>query len=213
MAVKTGSKYEWIRGDYEGNVDEVSKIEGGFIIFKSGRRCNVDVFEEYLLPAGQVPLVQKTNHVQHAHSQSGTTSKGVTMVQFEQDEDNNYGEIIDAATGEAIRIPTIQPGPNITANTNVSNLEQPVHQPVQEKKVNPITLLINQASKDDCELNLNYNVKIPKKGVYKLLVESFEDVDIDNEILDTIISEININELRDFFRKELLEKIKLHYKL
>jgi hypothetical protein len=208
MAVKAGSKYEWVRGDYQGNIDEVFDIKDGFINFKSGRRCGVDVFEEYLLPAGTQQAIKQPT-TQMNQSAGKTTSKGVTMVQFEQDEDNNV--IIDADTGQPVFVkPEIAPVPKTDlSNPNVQHVhtEKPV-----ETKVNPIALLINQSSKDDCELNLSYSVKIPKKSVYGLLKDSFNNVDIDNEILDTIISEIDINELRNYFKKELLEKIKLHYK-
>jgi hypothetical protein len=208
MAVKVGSKYEWVRGDYAGNVETVGSIEGGFIIFNSGKRCNVDVFEEMMLPAGQGALVMQ-NTQSNQNSRNQKSYKGVTTVQFEQEDDGD-GVIMDA-NGQPVYVP---PVPNInsqghTVDNPVTEYNQP---PVPEKKVNPITLLINQAAKDESELTINYTVKIPRKSVYSLLKDSFQDVDIDNEILETIVSEIDINILKDYFKTQLLEKIKLHYK-
>ena len=206
MAVKVGSKYEWVRGDYAGNTETVSSIEGGFIIFNSGKRCNIDVFEEMMLPAGQVPVVQQSNRPQ----QNQKSYKGVTTVQFEQEDDGD-GVIMDA-NGQPVYIP---PVPNINSQGQVQDnpVSEYVQPPVPEKKINPITLLINQAAKDESELTINYTVKIPRKSVYSLLKDSFQDIDIDNEILETIVSEIDINILKEYFKTQLLEKIKLHYKL
>lgn len=201
MAIRIGNRYEWIRGDYQGNIDEVADIKDDFIIFKSGRRCNVDIFPEYLLPEGASPVVQ------HVQNRQQPTNKGVTMVNFTSEDD---GLILDEH-GQPVQVPVdittskkqpIQSNNNIVADTP----------PVVEKKVNPITLLITQASKDEATLNLNYTIKLPKKSVYALIKDSFENVDVDAEILDSVFSEININELKDYFKKELLEKIKLHYK-
>lgn len=205
MAVKVGSKYEWVRGDYAGNVETVGSIDGGFIIFNSGKRCNVDVFEEMMLPAGQGAPVMQSNQP----ARNSKPYKGVTMVDFQQEDDSDSG-IMDA-NGQPVYVP---PVPNINSQGQV--VDNPVTEynqpPVPEKKVNPITLLINQAAKDESELTINYTVKIPRKSVYSLLKDSFQDVDIDNEILETIVSEIDINILKEYFKTQLLEKIKLHYK-
>lgn len=203
MAVKVGSKYEWVRGDYAGNVETVDSIEGGFINFKSGKRCSVDAFEDVMLPAGQGAPVKNAP----VNNQSHTRIKKAATVDFQQEDD---GDIMDG-NGQPVYVP---PVPNINSQGQI--IDNPVTEfvqpPVQEKKINPITLLINQAAKDESELTINYTVKIPRKSVYSLLKDSFQDVDIDSEILDTIVSEIDINILKDYFKKQLLEKIKLHYK-
>jgi len=205
MAVKVGSKYEWVRGDYAGNVETVSSIEGGFIIFASTKRCNVDVFEEMMLPAGQgASVIQNTQS-----NKKSKAYKGVTTVDFQQEEDSDGG-IMDG-NGQPVYVPPV-PNINSQGHTVDNPVTEYVQPPVPEKKVNPITLLINQAAKDESELTINYTVKIPRKSVYSLLKDSFQDVDIDNEILETIISEIDINILKEYFKTQLLEKIKLHYK-
>jgi uncharacterized membrane protein YfhO len=222
MAVKAGSRYEWVRGDYEGSVDTVKEIINGFIIFESNRRCSIDVFEEFLLPYSgssntrnkQTTQPQFQNHAQQNQQlqsdHSVSSSRGVTMVQFEQDESNNAGVI-----AAPVNIKTKQTSDgkfevDDSAPHNVQQFNQEIKKP--EPKVNPITLLINKSGKDECDVPLVYKLKLPKKSVYALLKESFEDVDLDNEILDSILSEIDINEMRELFKKELLEKIKLHYK-
>ena len=202
MAIRVGSKYEWIRGDYKGNVDEVVDIKDGFIIFKSGKRCNSDIFNEYLIPEGAKMSTATAN------SNSGPGG-GVVTVDFKSEDD---GPILDEFGQPVIvpaEIPTLRNNNINNANPINNFVEQP---PVVEKKINPITMLINQASKDEIVLNLNYNAKLPKKSVYLLIKDSFENVDVDNEIIESIFSEININELKEYFKKELLEQIKLHYK-
>ena len=220
MAVKAGSRYEWVRGDYEGSIDTVKEIINGFIIFESNRRCSIDVFEEFLLPytgssrTKQSAQPQFQNHAQQNQQlqsdHSVSSSRGVTMVQFEQDESNNAGVI-----SEPVNIKTKQTTDgkfevDTSDRHNFQEFNQELKKP--EPKVNPITLLINKSGKDECDIPLVYKLKLPKKSVNALLKESFEDVDVDNEILDSILSEIDINEMRELFKKELLEKIKLHYK-
>lgn len=201
MAVKVGSKYEWVRGDYTGNIETVSTIEGGFLNFSSGRRCSVDVFEEMMGPPGQT----RQNSQQQTNQQN--SYKGVTMVDFQQEDD---GAILDEH-GQRITVPSI---PNVNSQGQFQEVPRTevVTPPEPIKKVNPITLLINQSAKDESELTINYTVNIPRKSVYSLLKDSFPDIDIDNEILDTIFSEIDINILKQHFKTEILEKIKLHYK-
>lgn len=216
MAVKAGSTYEWIRGDYEGNVDTVKEIVNGFIIFESNRRCSVEVFEEFLLPYNGTSGVSRNKNLQnhsqqnqqHQSEHGNISSKGVTMVQFEQDESNNAGVIIEENSRNIIDNPIGDNPSGYPHNLQQHNKPAPLAPPV----ANPITLLINKSGKDECDIALNYKLKLPKRSVYALLKESFEDVDVDNEILESILSEININEMRELFKAELLEKIKLHYK-
>lgn len=202
MAVKVGSSYEWVRGDYSGNIEEVKDITKDFILFKSGKRCSIDVFSEYLLPANSVA---KTNNVQGKPRQNSGFS-GVTTVQFSQDDENNRGVIpID-------NTPIIN---DATTENDFTDNFVDTYKPGAVKpavKASPITLLINQAAKDECELSIVYKVKIPKKSLYMMLKENFEDLDVEDEILETIINEMSTGEIINHFKKEIKDKIKIHYK-
>ena len=42
-------KYQWIKGDNQGSVESFDKMDGKFLVFESGKRCNQDVIAEFMM--------------------------------------------------------------------------------------------------------------------------------------------------------------------
>lgn len=186
-------KYQWARGDHAGKEEIFDKEEGEWIIFKSGRRINSELINEFMVL------------VDHNGPMDVSPTGGVTTVNFVQDDDN-YSHAMAAEK-------SIHPR-DLLGNNQQQNTQQNqtfVQQPEPKKEINPIKLLINQSAKDEIEIDIKYKLKLPKKGVYNIIKDSFE-VDIDAEILDTVKSELDVNAIKKLFEEQILERIKLHYK-
>ena len=183
-------KYQWVKGEKFGNVEEIDRSEEGFIYFKSGTRINADLLLEFLLPVDKVAGAMNKNDMM------GNTSR-VSTVNFKQEESNYSPPVID---------------PNQNFSENIEQQPEQIQQrPVQpQPETNPIIILINKSAKDDLDIKFQYQVKFPKQSVYTLIKDGFE-VDIDKVLLDNIISQIDINTLRKELEAQILNTIKTHY--
>lgn len=191
MSIKIGSKYKWIKGDYIDNIEEISKIEENYVIFNSGKRCNIDLFNEFLIPLDE-------NNTS-SENEKNKKYKGVLTVNFTQEDDKS---IFDEH-GQPVFIPQSSKIEKQKLNINIEQQK--------EKNNNVINLLIAKSAKEECNFSIDINVKIPKKSFYFLLKESFNDIDIENEILNIALSEID-TKIKDIIKKQLLEKITTFYK-
>jgi len=180
--------YQWIKGDYKDTIDIFDNNDGEWITFKSGHRISAAVFNEFLFEVGTKPP-------------QATVFKGATTVAFEQDEDN-YSKVMFE---ESKHIPQ-----NVGVNQSTSNVHVP--QPEPKPKASPIQLLLNQSTKETAKFALDIEVEVPKKSVYALIKDAFESANVDEEILNSIYAEINNKEFQDKIKKQIEEKIKLHYK-
>ena len=49
-------KYQWVKGDKYGTVEEYKSTEDGWVYFSSGNRINESLLNEYLLEVGEEEL-------------------------------------------------------------------------------------------------------------------------------------------------------------
>ena len=115
--------------------------------------------------------------------------------------------------GNTYQIPkpsSIKPKPS--PKTNVNKVEEKSTPPVKKKeKSNPIQILIQKSNKDKVNIEVPVKIEIPKKGVYKILKDSFDE-DIDTEILNLIFEDISINKIKELIKESIKAEIKNHYK-
>lgn len=85
-------------------------------------------------------------------------------------------------------------------------------QPVKKKEdFNPVKSLLSQAAKDKQECLYRYNIDLPKAAVYNLIKDSFE-TDVDELLVEMIMSTIDKNELYKSVEEQLKQQILKFYK-
>ena len=42
-------QYQWVKGENQGTVETYKNTEGKFLVFESGRRCNIEIASEFML--------------------------------------------------------------------------------------------------------------------------------------------------------------------
>lgn len=181
--------YQWTKGDLAGTVEIFDNNDGNWITFKSGRRINVELFNEYLFDTS---------------SGSVDNFMGVTGVNFVQD-DNNY------SSQKSNTVPTNE---SVQVNSNIPNTSNvaPQNQPIVKPQLTPVQILLTQATKESTKIDITISIDVPKKSVYSLIKDAFDNTNIDEEILNTIYIEINNNEFKENIKKQIEEKLKIHYK-
>jgi len=120
---------------------------------------------------------------------------GVNGVNFTQDVDN-YSDI-----KKQTRVPTNIPSNNIDI----------IQQPNIKQQLTPVQILLTQATKETTQFNITIDIEIPKKSVYTLIKDAFNNTNIDEEILNTLYTEINNTIFKDNIKKQIEEKLKIHY--
>jgi len=188
-------QYQWVKGERLGEVEFLEKTDTEWAYFSSGRRINVTLMNEYMVPI---------NEYQSPMNIPGQINTQTSYSFQSADEDDTIRD----AEGNVYT----QPKPVINKNSN-RNINPTVHEQVEVKKkeVNPIRLLLEQATKDEIDVTIQVPIKLPKKAVYKLILDSF-DTDIDKEIKDMISEEINIEKMKQVILESVDNTIKNYYK-
>lgn len=179
--------YQWIKGEQAGSIEEIEKEEGGFIYFKSGRRINSDLINEYLMETteGAIPL--------------------------KDDIEMKSEPVLDPTAGlkEAGRI---DPTAGLKVAGEVPTISQP--QPSITVPDSPVVALLKKmgdSSKDTVEISLKVSVKIPKKGTFAILEESFGEEVLQN-VEGMALSQIDESKVREELQATLKDKVLKHYK-
>ena len=218
MAQEYATQYQWIKGDKTGNTEIFAEAKNEWIYFQSGKRINVDLINEFMLPFdGTNKTLQPnanagiaTTRAIPAQQGSPGTSSVNSSYSFESADDSTDDFIRDAegnVYNSKPPVPQVVANPNIApaANSNTTQLVEPV------KEVNPVTLLINKSKKDKVELSIKIELELPNKNVYDIISDSFE-VDLNEEIANNILDGITNKELKNKFKEALEEKLITIYK-
>ena len=196
-------QYQWIRGDFQGTVESITDSNNEWVNFQSGRRIKSDLLQEYMLPINHgeqivnIPGVDTKNAV--ANSDYNFSNSG--------DDDDI---IIDSGTGEVINTRQIRQQ-HIGLPGQINTVINQVPITVEKKQVSPITILISKAIKEKVKISYEFEIEIPKQDVYNIIDQSF-DVDLNQEIIDVVLSTINIKTLKDSVEEAINNTIKSYYK-
>src|SRR5437899_461007 len=138
--------FQWIKGDYFETQEKFDQIitenDIIYIIFKSGRRINIEILNEF------VEIVDKNSAILNPI----LPNKPKNDPSYEYELDNNY---IEPKTSTKINISEIKQ--NIGSLTE-SNKQEEIQKPIKATKViekDPITLLLEKQKENKIELNFS----------------------------------------------------------
>ena len=143
------TKYQWIKGDEQGTLDIFLKEEDGFLTFESGRRCNKELVDEFLIPIYFDEDILSFTDVQDTSIIKASKAKSKYNKAIE-------GLAVDGDGSTPKDIPTIK---------NVI--------------VSPLIPLLEKSKKKSIKLNTIIDMSLPSKEVLNVLSDSFDDDVID----------------------------------
>jgi hypothetical protein len=147
-------RYQWIKGDKAGNVEQYSSHDNDWVYFQGGSRISAQLITEYMIQ-------------------------------------------VDANTPLDLSITKSQP---------VTNKKQVQAEVKRRDEFNPVKSLLKQAAKNKQQFSYRFDIDIPKQQVYTLIKDSFES-DVDELLVEMVMSNVDKNELYDNVRKQLKEQI------
>lgn len=194
-------KYQWVKGDNQGAVEEVKNSDKEWIDFTSGRRISQELVNEYMIPITHDSQIIDTHKAANV-----STNSSYSFTQESTD------EVIRDSEGNTYNIP--KPAKTTSRKNTVNSahgLQEAGHNVHQNQEPeSPIKLLIKKSLKDKVEVSYNFEIDLPKSSVYGIIQESFE-VDLDDEILSEVMSKINITDMKKSIEEAIKNQIMLHY--
>jgi hypothetical protein len=186
-------QYQWIKGERLGEIEVLDKTDEEWVYFSSGRRISSTLMSEYMLP------INEYDKPMNIPGQVSTSSYS-----FQSEDDD---KTIRDAEGNVYT----PPSPVLENKRQPNRQVQPINEEPKRKEINPIQLLLNQASKDEIDVSIDIKIKIPKKAVYALISESF-DTDIDKQIKEMVSEDINFEKMKQVILESVDNTIKNYYK-
>ena len=195
-----GEKYQWVKGDNQGVVENIAEAKGEWIYFQSGRRIKSELLQEFMLPINHAEQLVNIPGVQVTPEYSFSGGSDAEDI------------IIDPDTGEQYNIKQMHKQEKRQQSAPVQQQITSTPEIQVEKKVtSPITLLITKATKDKVKVNYEFEIEIPKPDVYNIIASSFE-CELNQEIIDVVLSSIDNKTLREKVEEAINNTIKSYYK-
>jgi hypothetical protein len=186
------SQHQWIKGDMDGTTDTVKNIDGGFVVYQSGRKCSLDIIQEYMHPVsdGPDPLIESNK--ERSRLTAGMQVEEVDPVKIaEADARDKLNS--DAAHKKELEVQLNNLEPDskkYTSKVDTAN-----------KPTSPIISLLKKAKTKKIPLTTKIDVKLPSKEFLAVLQDNWND-----DILE-IQAEFIVSQIED--PKQFLEdKIK-----
>jgi hypothetical protein len=197
-------QYQWIKGENQGTVENITETIDGWVNFQSGRRIKSDLLQEFMLPIGHAEQVVKIPGVKSDYAfESGDADDMIT----------------DPDTGQQISMKQLRLQEKMKRNSTgpivpgiavgLENATAEVH--VATKQESPITLLISKSKKDKVKVNYEFEIEIPKQDVYNIIDQSF-DIELNEEIIAVVLSTIDNKTLKESVEEAINNTIKSYYK-
>ena len=228
--------YQWLTGKFKDEVEEVKEVDGEHIIFKSGNKIKKEDMDDEMKPVGSFNDIDGNVRFNSAKFMDGILQED--LEQYSKGENGVYSmgqakpaglltpeeeaRLIAQAQAKSAKakndaflagIPTEDevsysaPAPQRAQEPKKSVAPQK-NAPKQYQPINEIEVLINNARKEDVELELSFKAKIPVKAFFGMMDDAFLRKN-SNQIIAQIIERIKTNELE----KQLKAKVKTHYGL
>ena len=190
------SIYRWLKTDVSGTDEILDTIKSGFAIFKSGRKCNLELLQEFMDPISAGPDMTAQNK---AKFNALTAGLEVEVVQAKHPEQlpGLQNEFTDDDLKQKPTIKKIPP----TQQTI------PVPVPVEKPK-SPVRMILD-SNKASMKLGTTLEIEttIPNEDIYRVLKNSFPDNDVLGEIAEKILSEMDtetiLAELKEMIKNNL----------
>jgi len=188
-----GQLYQWQKGEY---IEQYSKAidveeegEMSFLIFEDGRRINIELIEEFLIPVnsedeGYIIREEVIDDLVEMKGKDG----GIYTV---PGPDHGKRRITKKPK-------TKQAKPIITSTPKQQIKEEPKNLYPND----PIIALLEKSKKVTKPINITLRLDIITQGTYDLIIDNFEDSE--ESIVEYLISSID--------KKELVESIKVQLK-
>lgn len=186
------STYRWLKTDVEGTVEHLDKIEKGFAVFRSGRKCNLELLQEFMDPVSAGPDKSAENKARF-----DSLTAGLAVEESIPSHPEQLPGLQNEFTDTELKTP-----PQVKVKP--SRVVKEIPKPVQKSK-SPVRLILD-SNKSSMTLKSTLEIEtiIPDKDIFRVLKNSFPDSDILDEVADKILSEMDTIEII----KELKEMIK-----
>lgn len=173
--------YQWIKGERIGSVEEIDKEENGFTYFKSGRRVKTELMGEFLMEALDGTIPIQEDIETKSDPTTGLATAGA----------------VDPAAGLSVA----GSSPAVITQPKASN----------DSAVMSLLKKMGDSAKDTIEISLKMSVKIPKKGTFTILEESFGEEVIEN-IESLALSQIDEKKVQEELKESLKGRVNKYYK-
>jgi hypothetical protein len=186
------SIYRWLKTDVSGTDERLLKIENGFAVFQSGRKCNLQLLQEFMDPISAGPDMTAQNKANYNSLTAGLQVESAQPKHPEQ------------LPGFANEFTDPELKTQSQVKVKPSRVVKEIPKPVQKPK-SPVRLILDSnKSSMTLKSTLEIDTIIPDKDIFRVLKNSFPDSDILDEVAEKILSEMDTKEIIE----ELKEMIK-----
>lgn len=160
------SQHQWIKGDMDGTTDIVKNIDSGFVVYQSGRKCNLDIIQEYMSPVsdGPDPLIESKK--ERDRLTAGLKVEELDPVKIA--EANAKDKLnLDSAHKKELEVQLNNLEPDSKKYTSKVDTAY--------KPTSPIISLLKKAKTKKINLTTKIDVKLPSKEFLDLVQDSWDD--------------------------------------
>ena len=181
------TKYQWKKGESFGKIVEIKSSDDKMTYFKDGTQILNDVISEFLeeMEGDEEPMPGGLQTYMSMNKDNAEElSKGNTNISTNKDK-------------------VQEKAPELTNNTKVT-----------DNSTSPIDNLITKLSKKNVEsVDAKLNINLPKKNVFKMLLENGDDTkeDLIDAVVQNAVKQIEINKLQEFLITETSNFINKYY--
>lgn len=216
-----GQYYQWIKGSNVPNIEtfnkEITLGNQKFLLFKSGQQVATNLVGEYVveIDSPEKPAINieeyfkelnKSNQKQPVSYDNYLNNDNNQVTQKISENKTNLGnaeviphpdDIVETKKFYQKQSPQIQNENDILGYSS-NNIQKQETQQIQ--KNDPLFELINNAKKEDTEIEIKLKLKLPSKDFFKIIKESFsgKENDIVNHVKTLIKNEDFEKELKKF---------------
>lgn len=200
--------FQYLAGEHQGEIRELEKIEHEddivFLCFHGGERCN----EEYVLPINQkqwngklMAEVENTKNVWQ-FEEKWVGRKEEIWSKPEESEDGKSYLVQPFVEGKKKTIPH-PPKPSSSKFGQITSHVEPAKmpEPAGPDLSDPVNLMVEQSKKFDTEILLDMTASLPKKSLYDVVDESFENGG--DKMIDFLVNKIDVELIKDALREAL----------
>lgn len=186
------SIHRWIKGDDEGNEDVVKNISGGFVIYESDRRCNLELIHEFMTPIFDGPDPSIEAERKFREMSAGLSYEEITPEQIAAAKSNSEPVLQNNVQQETIaQIPVVE---------------------VKKYSGSPVKLVLeSQTDEISATTVINVPIKIPSKEIVNVLKKSFPDINVQDVILEIITSKFDQKTINEMINNSLTDFLKDTY--
>tara|TARA_Y100000385_G_scaffold60499_1_gene58953 strand:- start:2230 stop:2910 length:681 start_codon:yes stop_codon:yes gene_type:complete len=196
------SKHEWIKGEDAGNIDSVVKVIDGFVVYKSGRRCNLDILQEFLNPISEGPDPAIAEKKKRNHLTEGLEVEEIDEEKLEKAKAKE--ESIKKSNKKAELEKQLKELEDKTIEPQIKDSDYKHKEIIKEVSKSPVRLILeaNQNS-TITPIQVSIPVPIPDTNVINLLRTSFPSHNIEEEIVELAMSMVDGDNVKEIIKSNI----------